>query len=199
MIEYVIKNTEIAFDPATGDGAFYNALRAIYDKSHIQFYGLDTDSSVLNTSLYRNTRCVVEVRDFILNPPTRTFSAIIANPPYIRHHRLPDQTKIKLKELSRKILGFTLDGRAGLHVYFLIQALNLLQPYGKLAFILPADTCEGVFAKPLWHWITIYFCLECVVTFAPEAAPFPKLDTNALIFFIKNSPPQEQFFGLYYI
>ncbi|MFM6366671.1 MAG: SAM-dependent methyltransferase, partial [Dolichospermum sp.] len=33
------------------------------------------------------------------------------------------------------------------------------------------------------------YCLECVVTFHENATPFPKVDTNAIIFFIKKSEP----------
>lgn len=194
MIEYVVENAQTIFDPATGDGAFYHALKTRSDKEHIQFYGMDTDETVLRSPVYLDKQCVVERRDFILNPPTRNFQAIVANPPYIRHHRLPETTKIKLKEISRRILGFTLDGRAGLHIYFLIQSLSLLQPEGKLAFILPADICEGVFAKPLWKWITTHFCLECVMAFSQEAAPFAKVDTNAIIFLIKKVPPRDHIY-----
>jgi hypothetical protein len=54
---------------------------------------------------------------------------------------------------------------------------------------MPADTCEGIFAQKLWQWITKNYCLECVVTFDQNATPFPKVDTNAIIFFIKKSEP----------
>ncbi|MFM6908345.1 MAG: Eco57I restriction-modification methylase domain-containing protein, partial [Dolichospermum sp.] len=90
------------------------------------------------------------------------------------------------------ITGFTIDGRAGYHIYFFVQALNLLNKNGRLAFIMPADTCEGIFAQKLWQWITKNYCLECVVTFSENATPFPKVDTNAVIFFIKSSPPLEK-------
>src|SRR3972149_2830166 len=61
---------------------------------------------------------------------------------------------------------------------------------GRGAFIMPADTCEGTFAKKLWNWITEKYCLECVITFGEKATPFPNVDTNAIIFLIKNSKPQ---------
>lgn len=32
-----------------------------------------------------------------------------------------------------------------------------------------------------------------MITFSPEATPFPNVDTNPLIFFIRNAPPQAQF------
>lgn len=193
MVEYVCRDAQFVFDPATGEGAFYQALKALSPLAqHIRFYGIDIDEQVLSNEIYQDETCVVEKRDFIFSPPQRNFRAIVANPPYIRHHRLSVSTKAKLRELSQRILGFIIDGRAGLHIYFLIQALHLLQPQGRLAFIMPADTVEGIFANKLWAWITTHFHLECVVTFSPEATPFPNVDTNALVFFIKNELPTNE-------
>lgn len=188
MVAYVSENTDLIFDPATGRGAFYEALLKL-NKPKISFFGTDTDSEVLSDEIYNQKNCFVEERDFIKNPPQRKFKAIVANPPYIRHHRIDEETKIILKQLSTSITGTIIDGRAGYHIYFLIQALNLLEQDGKLAFIMPADTCEGKFAKNLWKWISEKFCIEGVFTFDEKATPFPNVDTNALVFLIKNSKP----------
>ncbi len=135
----------------------------------------------------------VKVGDFLFEPPQTKFSAIVGNPPYIRHHRIPALNKTQLKKLSLQTIGQALDGRAGLHVYFLIQALNLLGENGRLAFIMPADICEGKFAYDLWNWIIANFKLDAVVTFAPEASPFPNVDTNPIIFFIRKSKQKDKF------
>ncbi len=185
MISYIAKDTDLVFDPAAGRGAFFNALLNI--NPSVTYFGTDIDEELLQDEIYKKKSCITELRDFIKNPPKQRFKAIIANPPYIRHHRIDEKMKQFLKKLFVNITGFTIDGRAGYHIYFFIQALNLLDNSGKLAFIMPADTCEGVFAKKLWKWITDNFCLECVVTFHENATPFPNVDTNALIFFIKKS------------
>lgn len=190
MVAYVSQNTDLVFDPATGRGAFYEALLKL-DKPEISFFGTDVDREVLKDTIYKQESCVVELRDFIKNPPPRKFKAIVANPPYIRHHRLDEETKAFVKKFSSVSTGFAIDGRAGYHIYFFIQALNLLEPGGRLAFIMPADTCEGKFAKNLWKWISEKFCIEGVITFAEEATPFPNVDTNAMVFLIKNSKPTE--------
>jgi adenine-specific DNA-methyltransferase len=189
MITYVSKNTNIVFDPASGEGAFYEALKHI--SPEIKFYGIDIDPLVLESPTYSSNGCQLEVRDFIKNTPKNKFKAIVANPPYIRHHRIDEATKLYLKQMCVQKMGFTLDGRAGLHIYFLVQALELLETNGRLAFIMPADTCEGKSAQPLWKWITSKYCVECVATFSSEATPFPNVDTNALVFFISNKPQEE--------
>lgn len=195
MVAYVSENTDLVFDPASGRGAFYKALLKL-NKPGISFFGTDVDTEVLEDEIYLPTgqagnhkNCFVEKRDFIKDPPQRKFKAIVANPPYIRHHRIHEETKILLKQLSMRITGDTIDGRAGYHIYFLIQALSLLEQNGKLAFIMPADTCEGKFAKNLWKWISEKFCIESVITFDEMATPFPNVDTNAMVFLIKNSRP----------
>ncbi len=194
MVAYVAENTELVFDPATGKGAFLKALINLNNSKNILFYGIDIDHEVLQDEIYDNTSCLVELRDFMKNPPQRKFKAIVANPPYIRHHRIDEETKRYLKRLCVEITNSTIDGRAGYHIYFLLQALRLLAEKGRLAFIMPADTCEGTFSKKLWNWITKNYCLECVVTFDENATPFPSVDTNAVIFFIKNDTPKKEIF-----
>lgn len=195
MTAYVASDADLIFDPATGRGAFFEALLKL-NNPDISFFGTDIDNEVLSDKIYKHKQAYVENRDFIKNPPKRKFNAIIANPPYIRHHRIDEETKRHLKQLSARITGKPIDGRAGYHIYFLIQALNLLEPNGKLAFIMPSDTCEGKFAKNLWQWISETFCVECAITFGEGATPFPNVDTNAIVFLMKNSKPQKDLFWI---
>lgn len=193
MIVYVVQNADLVFDPGVGRGAFYTALERVAPKK--KFFGTDIDPEIINEARQEGIfgkNVELEVRDFILNPPKRLFKAVVANPPYIRHHRLSQEQKNQFRKISLMYLGDTLDGRAGLHIYFLIQALGLLDKGGRLAFIMPADTCEGVFSKKLWNWISKKFRIEGVVMFEHKATPFPGVDTNAIIFLIKNEKPEEK-------
>lgn len=202
MVAYVLSDgTDIIFDPAVGAGVFFRAAKKLASERSFcspQFVGTEIDSNAITeakrSGLSENDLAYVQIRDFILNPPISTFKAIVANPPYLRHHRLSQDLKGQLKRLSFRAMGRPLDGRAGLHIYFLLQALLLLEKEGKLAFIMPADTCEGVFSKILWNWITKNFRLEATITFAPAASPFPGVDTNAIIFMLKKDTPKETFF-----
>lgn len=193
MVAYVSKNADLIFDPGVGKGAFYTALKKVAPKK--KFFGTDIDPEIIsearNEGIFdRNAE--LEARDFILNPPKQLFKAIVANPPYIRHHRLLPEQKYHFRKISLLNIGSTIDGRAGLHIYFLIQALSLLDKDGRLAFIMPADTCEGVFSKKLWSWISRKFCIDGVITFDHKATPFPGVDTNAVIFLIKNERPKNK-------
>lgn len=54
MVAYVSENTDLIFDPATGRGAFYEALLRI-NKPKISFYGTDIDIQVLGDKIYLPT------------------------------------------------------------------------------------------------------------------------------------------------
>jgi hypothetical protein len=199
MVEYVFAGKGgMLFDPAVGAGAFFRAAKTVAKENGLYFLlsGMDIDPNALEQAiqygLSKDEITNVKIGDFIFQPPQTKLSAIVANPPYIRHHRISATTKEQLKRLSLQTLGTILDGRAGLHVYFLIRALTLLETNGRLAFIMPADTCEGKFAHDLWRWIAANYCLDAVITFAPEASPFPNVDTNPLIFFIRKAEPKDK-------
>jgi len=200
MVAYVLSDApNQLLDPALGEGVFFRAAKRYADRIGLKLslFGRDIDSDVvqqakqsgLSDADLRN----VEIRDFVLDPPSQTFPAIIANPPYIRHHRLSFSQKSALQEFALKTIGRRIDGRAGFHVYFLIRALQCLAPEGRLSYIVSADICEGVFANALWQWITSNYRLDAVIAFSANATPFPDVDTNALVFCIKNAEPNKRF------
>ncbi len=200
MAAYVLRPRPAEMlDPATGGGAFFRAAKR-YAKEHdfsISLFGRDIDPEVLRQAreggLSESDLANVEIRDFVLSPPNRVFPAIVANPPYIRHHRLSGQAKRALRSLAMVATGQDIDGRAGLHVYFLIRSLKCLSAHGRLAYIVSADICEGVFAESLWRWICTHYRLDAVVTFSSGASPFPDVDTNAVVFLIANEQPRREF------
>ncbi len=197
MIEWCLSASNEIFDPAVGSGAFLRAAKryAWENGREISLYGCELyREEITKACAYGLSEIDVEnvfIGDFIKQPSLRKYKGIVANPPYIRHHRLSQEYKAFLKELSLKTLGQTLDARSGLHIYFLIKALSLLAEGGHLAFILPADVCEGKFSNTLWGWLSKNFRIDALVTFTAAATPFPKVDTNPVILFISKNAPRK--------
>ena len=200
MVAYALRERpRQMLDPALGEGVFFRAAKR-YAELHgfeLVLFGRDIDPDVLaqarQSGLNDSDLQHVEIRDFVLDPPSISFPAIVANPPYIRHHRLSPEQKARLCAFARTVTGRHIDGRAGLHVYFLIRALQTLSPGGRLCYVGSADICEGVFADSLWQWITSRYRLDAVIAFSADATPFPDVDTNALVFCIRNAPPERYF------
>jgi hypothetical protein len=189
------KQPNTLFDPAVGPGTFFSAARAVGYAG--QFDGFELHETAFidggKLGLTRNNFSRIKIDDFISSRLTRTFPAIISNPPYIRHHRLGAQRKSELRTIAQRVLGFALDGRVGLHIYFLLKCLEHLSPSGRLAFLLPADVCEGISSRALWNRLCQLYRLEAILTFDESAAPFPKVDTNAMVFLMSHSAPTRHF------
>ena len=197
MVAYVLQSgSDTLFDPGVGAGAFLRAGRRLGGQN-LKLRGREIDPAALlaasESGLTVEDMAGVELRDFALHPPNEKFRAVVANPPYVRHHRLSETAKICLHTFARDLIGRSIDGRAGLHVFFLLRCLNMLAHGGRLAFIVSADICEGVYAKTLWSWIASRFCLDAVVTFDPDATPFPGVDTNAVLLLLRNAAPKDDF------
>ncbi len=188
MANYVA-NSPLVLDPAVGTGIFDLAVRKY--NPNIKFVGYDVDKNVLNGGMHSKKSNII-FEDFMLTE-REIYPGVIANPPYIRHHKLSLNYKDKLAAISSKILGFKIDRRAGLHVYFFIKCLDMLDKKGRLSFILPADVFEGKFAKELWDWISPRFNIEYLVEFSKYATPFPTADVNAIVIMLKKERPAKEF------
>ena len=189
---------EVLFDPAVGPGTFFAAAREAGFTGEFHGFELHTNAFADGWKLGLKPEDFhrVQIADFISTSLPTKFSAIVSNPPYIRHHRLTQAQKLELKQLARNHLGFSLDGRVGLHVFFLLKCLTHLAPGGRLAFLLPADVCEGISSSVFWNRICQQYRLAAAMTFADEAAPFPTVDTNAMVFLFVKDQPQEDFLWL---
>lgn len=198
MVAYAAKDADGVFDPGVGRGAFARATEAMsqQEKRPLVFAGSEIDGELLASQRQEApeaTRWLGKVRreDFLTKKRLPPRLGVVANPPYIRHHRMPATQKADLRRLLEvEAPGLRLDGRAGLHVYFLVHALALLKPGARLAFIVPADIAEGVFASALWAWIGTHYALEAVWRFDPAATPFVGVDTNPLVLCLRAVPPQ---------
>lgn len=182
-------------DPAVGPGALFASIRDL-NLSDIEYSAYEIDRSVLanhhspdsfSSAQIKNLVC----RSFLTESNENLVDAVIANPPYLRHHLIDAELKKRCKAICEETLGLSIDARAGIHVYFLVKALSYLARNGRLAFLVPADTFEGVFASPLWTAIAGKYAIDGILTFGSESAAFPGIDTNAAVVFISNRSPSE--------
>jgi hypothetical protein len=191
------KSASSLLDPAVGPGVLLAAAKSEAKKlKSVTAY--EIDPSVISTHESQNGFAKsqitdLRITDFIADEQLLEVDAVIANPPYLRHHKIPATLKSRCQDLVYQTLGINIDARAGLHIYFLVKALSHLKNGGRLSFLVPADTFEGVFSKPLWKAIAEKYHVEGILTFAPKAAAFPGVDTNASVVFIEKAKPTGNF------
>lgn len=200
MVAYSAQGAKGVYDPGVGRGAFARATEEVarIEGRPIGFAGSEIDFEVMASVRQEDPSAgwVKKVRheDFITRKAVPPHYGIVANPPYIRHHRMDSNRKAELKALvAREAPGIHLDGRAGLHVYFLLHALAILPDQQRLSFIVPADLAEGVFAQSFWGWVAEHFDIEAVWRFDPAATPFEGIDTNPLVVCIRKAQPTDTY------
>lgn len=86
--------------------------------------------------------------DFMSIPPSHfatLFSAVLGNPPYVKHHALPS----RLQHVAARTLatnGQQLSAMASYWAYFVLHAINFIAPGGRLALILPGSLIHTEYA-----------------------------------------------------
>lgn len=79
------------------------------------------------------------------------FTTVLANPPYIPHHRIG---KDRVKALSARTSGIPgVGGRSGLWAYFISQAVAHLQVRGRMAWVLPGAFLQADYAEPIRDYL----------------------------------------------
>lgn len=84
-----------------------------------------------------------------------TFDAILANPPYISHHRVGIE---RVKELSKRTWPIaSMSGRCSLWAYFIAHSLTMLRFGGRMAWVLPGAFLQADYAAPIRDFLASRF------------------------------------------
>jgi methylase of polypeptide subunit release factors len=178
---------ETVLDPAVGGGRLLRAL-----PRGITRFGIDVDPLAIEmarASLPANVE--LAEGDFLNDaawPLTeQSFDAIVANPPYIRHHRLRADQKARRLELNSR-LGIRVSAFADYYVYFFCEAIRRLNPGGKLAFLTPAHFLEAPYGEPLKDLLLREGTIERVVVFDHNRGVFQEARTPAAVTLFTKQP-----------
>ncbi len=109
------------------------------------------------------------------------FDAIICNPPYTRHHRLPETYKKTWAIQVEQQFGLRLSRFSSLFAYFVVQATRLLKSDGRMAFITPAAVFEAFYSRQVKEFIRRHLRLRAIITFHESLSVFEGVDTAACI------------------
>jgi adenine-specific DNA-methyltransferase len=116
------------------------------------------------------------------------FDGIIANPPYVKAHRL-DYSEQDWRYFEER-LGTPLDRLTNLYALFLLKIWEDLAPSGRAAVILPAEFLNANFGEEIKERLVGTMRPEALVVFAPSLNIFADaLTTSAIVFLDKSRPP----------
>lgn len=201
MAEYVRslwagRKDKIRFlDPAIGTGAFYSALLRAVPSSVIasaEGVELDTDFAKAAGAVWKGTRLRITQGDFTklrVPPGRRRPNLILTNPPYVRHHHLVTEEKVRLQAAVAKRYGYVTSGLSGLYVYFLLLGHDWLEDGGIGIWLIPSEFMDVNYGSVVRRYLTERVTLLHIHRFDPKAVQFSDaLVTSSIVVFEKTSP-----------
>ncbi len=166
-------------DPAVGGGRLLRALPA-----GPALFGLDVDPDAVRLAGEALPGAEMAVGDFLAQgnwPLTEvSFDAIVANPPYIRHHRLSSEQKALRLPLGDEV-GITISSLSDYYVYFFFEAMRRLNDDGRLAFITPARFLDASYGSAVKSLLLQEGTIDQIVVFERGQDVFDDVRTAAAV------------------
>lgn len=135
-------------EPSCGDGAFFEALMGTgatvtaFELSH------EEAAKAAGRGL---PNCTIHNRDFLgwaVSAKDGQFDAVLGNPPFIRYQYLPSEFQANAEKVFARLdCKFTKHTNAW--VPFILSAISLLRPGGRLAMVVPSEIVHVMHAQSL--------------------------------------------------
>ena len=113
-------------------------------------------------------------------PHTRRFEATGGNPPFIRYQFFSGDVRERAITLCKRH-GVDFSGLASSWAPFLVASAGLLQPGGRMAFVVPAEIGHAPYAAPLLEYMIVNFAIVHVVAFREKL--FPELSEDCWLLY----------------
>jgi adenine-specific DNA-methyltransferase len=183
---------ESVLDPGVGGGVL---LRAVGEGPRL--FGLDVDAEAVELAGQSLPDAELAVGDF-LDPSTwplgeQTFGAVIANPPYIRHHNLSAGHKALAQRYSARF-GQKVSSLSGSYVYFFLESILRLNDGGRLVFITPTEFLDVRYGQAVKEALLEHCDIEEVLVLEMDELAFEGvLTTSAITVATKCTKPSRRF------
>lgn len=174
-------------DPAAGLGGLLTACRQL--DGRVQLVGVERDTETLQRAKMTAPRGAKLVLADYLKSDAGQFDGIIANPPYVKSHRLDYSEKDWCYFEER--LGTPLDRLTNLYALFLLKIWEDLAPRGRAAVILPAEFLNANFGEEIKERLEKIIRPAALLVFAPSVNLFADaLTTSAIVLLDKARSPK---------
>ncbi len=187
MAQWVCQGSpRVALDPAVGPGVFADAIANLPRlKRPCELHLLDVDPAmVASFQAPSSVRCRVATADFITSRHDKRFDAIIANPPYVRHHDFDYGPKV-WRELER-VAGSSIPRTTNLYGLFVLKIGSLLSAKGRAAIITPSEWLRADFGAAMKSYLLRENLLDAIIQFDHAASVFKDVLTTACITLLRR-------------
>jgi adenine-specific DNA-methyltransferase len=188
MVSLVVsQNINNVLEPSCGDGVFLDSLASlnfINDIPDVTAVEIEPDEAEKVRNNYKENANVHVLNEDFLGfyqqvYGKQTYDLILGNPPYIRYQYLTETQR----DIQSRILtshGMKSNKLINAWVAFLVACVQLLSENGKIAFVIPAEILQVVYAEDLRLFLSNQFSKITLLTF--EQLVFPDIEQEILVF-----------------
>ena len=179
-------------DPAIGTGSFYSALvNAFPKKSIAEALGFEIDPHYGKPAaeLWKDHVLTFNHADFTHAAPSPRFNLVICNPPYVRHHHIPNSDKMRLKLHTQQACGMKISGLAGLYCHFLGLSHAWMTEGGVAGWLIPSEFMDVNYGRAVKDYLLDRVTLLHIHRFDPNDVQFADALVSSAIVWFRNEPP----------
>ena len=199
MIEWAVSEPgappDRIVDPGSGSGRFLLAAARAFPAAQLVAVEIDP----LAVKLLRANaaiagfadRLTVHAGDYrtVKLAPVAGRTLFVGNPPYVRHHQIPDAAKQWFGKTAKRF-GFRASKLAGLHIHFFLRTRQLAKAGDYGAFITSSEWMDVNYGSMLRHMLADGLGGTALHVLDPAARPFEGTMTTGVIacFRVGNRP-----------
>lgn len=180
-------------EPSAGTGAFLSAFLGNPSYNIHRALAVDIDPVFYEAQkqIWRNFPVESRNADFTALRPDRTVDLVVANPPYVRHHKIDSTEKKRLQVNVLAETGLRLSGLAGLYCHFLLLSLKWMKPGAIGVWLIPTEWMSVNYGSALRDFLSRRVRLLRVHRFASEDVRFSDALVSSCVVWFRNSPPAD--------
>ncbi|WEV50080.1 Eco57I restriction-modification methylase domain-containing protein (plasmid) [Acinetobacter sp. ESL0695] len=182
-------------EPSVGTGSFIlNLLDNLPADLEVEkIIGVEKDPLYGEASkeFYENTQIDLSyvISDFTQLEPFEKVNLILANPPYIRHHYIPNKFDLVDKVLDRT--GIKVSGLSGMYIYFILLSHAWLEENGVACWLIPSEFLDVNYGKKLREYLLNDVTTLKIHRFDTANSKFSDaLVSSTIIWYKKSIPPK---------
>lgn len=198
------KKPRRVLEPSCGDGMFIGSLTKLGEPSLREIFACEMDAAEAAKAANRTDKkgrrkitvhCGDFLRWFLFHSGNEEkFEAVVGNPPFIRYQYLPNEQQLLAEKVFARF-GLPFTKHTNAWVPFVIAALSLLEPGGRLAMVIPAEILHIPHAQSLRR----YLAQQCsrVLILDPDELWFENsLQGTVLLLTEKKEAPSNRSHGV---
>ena len=188
MVKIFSGNKQIknALEPSCGDGVFLDAMSntGIIDQfDTITAIEIEDDEAIKVQKRYESKRNLKVINqdffDYYEECSDKKYDLILGNPPYIRYQYLEEEQRALLSDILTS-QGMKANKLINAWVGFMVACVNMLSDQGKIAFVIPAEILQVVYAEDLRLFLSNNLSKISIITF--EELVFSDIEQEVVVF-----------------